>query len=197
LPGANYDRAVAELHTPRLALRQWRDADLEPFAALNADPEVMRYLPAPLTRGESDALAERARTGIARRGWGLWAVDELAGGSFIGFVGLNEAVFEAHFTPAVEVGWRLARSHWGKGYATEAAGAAVTYGFGVLRLDQLVSFTAAVNVRSCRVMARLGMRHDPADDFDHPAVPAGPVRRHALFRLARRQWVAPDRLDDG
>jgi RimJ/RimL family protein N-acetyltransferase len=176
---------VTELFTPRLKLRQWRDSDYEPFAALNADEEVMRYFPAPMTREESDALAGRARAHVADHGWGLWAVERLDNGAFIGFVGLARPSFEAHFTPAVEVGWRLARTQWGHGYATEAARAAVEFGFDALRLDEIVSFTAAINLPSRRVMERLGMGHDPADDFDHPRVADGPLRRHVLYRLKR------------
>ena len=127
---------MTDLRTARLVLRQWREADLEPFAALNADPEVMRHFPARLTRAGSDALAEGARAMIAKRGWGLWAVEVVEGAPFIGFVGLAEPHFEAHFTPAVEVGWRLARDHWGKGYATEGARAAVGFGFAELGLEE-------------------------------------------------------------
>lgn len=178
---------MAELATPRLVLRQWRHTDLEPFSALNSDPEVMRYFPAPLDREQSDALAERERELITQRGWGLWALEHSASHSFIGFVGLAEATFDAHFTPAVEIGWRLSMRHWGHGYATEAAQAAVAFGFEPLDLDEIVSFTAQANQRSRRVMARVGMSHDPADDFEHPRV-VGPLRRHVLLRLTRRAW---------
>jgi RimJ/RimL family protein N-acetyltransferase len=177
---------MSELRTARLLLRQWRDADREPFAALNADPEVMRHYPAPLERAASDAFVEWARATIAERGWGLWAVEVVAGAPFVGFVGLNEPGFEAHFTPAVEVGWRLARPHWGHGYATEAARAAVAFGFEELGLDEIVSFTTVGNDRSRSVMERLGMTRDPADDFDHPRLAADdPLRPHVLYRLRR------------
>jgi RimJ/RimL family protein N-acetyltransferase len=176
---------MTELRTPRLLLRQWRAGDFESFAALNADPEVMRFFPAPLTREQSDELAQRAERGIADRGWGLWAAEVVESSRFIGFVGLAEPQFDAHFTPAVEVGWRLSRDQWGSGYATEAARAAVAFAFGELGLDEIVSFTAVVNERSRRVMERLGMTHDPADDFDHPSVSAGPLRAHVLYRLRR------------
>jgi RimJ/RimL family protein N-acetyltransferase len=178
------------MHTERLLLRQWRDGDLEPFAALNRDPEVMHHFPAALTREESDALAEAQRRAIAERGWGLWAVEIPGSAPFIGFVGLSVPRFEAHFTPAVEVGWRLAREHWGHGYATEAARAAVAFGFGELGLEEIVSFTTVRNARSRAVMERLGMTHDPADDFDHPALPDWPERRHVLYRLARNRSSA-------
>ena len=175
---------MAELRTERLLLRGWRDADLEPFAALNGDPETMRYFPAPLTREESDALAARARAQIEAEGWGLWAVEVPGVADFAGFVGLAIPSFEASFTPAVEVGWRLAREHWGKGYATEAARAAVAHGFGELGLDEIVSFTLRLNEPSIRVMERIGMTRDPAEDFDHPRVPVGhPLRPHVLYRL--------------
>jgi ribosomal-protein-alanine N-acetyltransferase len=172
--------------TERLVLRTWRDDDLEPFAALNADPEVMRHFPHPLARAESDALAGRIRDHLDASGWGLWAVELAATGVFLGFTGLAVPRFDAPFLPATEVGWRLRRSAWGNGYATEAARAAVGFAFGSLGLDQVVSFTAAGNERSRAVMRRLGMSHDPADDFDHPALPAGsPLRRHVLYRLGR------------
>jgi len=175
---------MAELRTERLVLRGRRDADLDPFAALNADAETMRYFPAPLSRAESDALADRARRHVETEGWGLWAVEAPGTADFVGFVGLARPSFDEHFTPAVEVGWRLAREHWGKGYATEAARAAVGYGFAELGLDEIVSFTSRLNEPSIRVMERIGMSRDPADDFDHPRVPPGhPLRPHVLYRL--------------
>jgi RimJ/RimL family protein N-acetyltransferase len=181
---------MADLRTERLLLRQWRDEDLEPFAALNADPETMRYFPEPQFRVQSDALAEHARRHIEEEGWGLWAVEVVGGASFIGFVGLARPSFEEHFTPAVEVGWRLARPHWGRGYATEAGRAALAYGFEELGLDEIVSFTSVLNEPSWRVMERIGMSHDPADDFEHPRVPVGhPLRPHVLYRLSRADWA--------
>ena len=183
-----YDRAMLELTTPRLLLRHWRPEDLEPFAALNADPEVMRYFPAALTTAESDQFAARVQANLAHQGWGLWAVEIVGHAPFIGFVGLNRTHFDAPFTPAVEVGWRLARPYWGHGYATEAAAASLTFGFDQLCLEEIVSFTASVNDASRRVMQRLGMLNHPADDFDHPDVPDGPLRRHVLYRLPRRTW---------
>ncbi|HZU60393.1 MAG TPA: GNAT family N-acetyltransferase, partial [Solirubrobacteraceae bacterium] len=159
---------MTELSTDRLVLRHWVDADLAPFAELNADPEVMRYFPAVLTRAQSDELAATIRSQLENQGWGLWAVEVPALTPFIGFVGLNPVSFRAHFTPAVEVGWRLARAHWGQGYATEAARAALAFAFNQLGCQSVVSMTATTNDRSIRVMERLGMVHDPADDFDHP-----------------------------
>lgn len=177
---------MPELITDRLQLRQWRDDDLEPFAALNADPEVMRYFPATLSQAQSDGFAGWVHETIERQGWGLWAVEVSDGPAFIGFVGLNRVSFEEHFTPAVEVGWRLARPFWGNGYATEAGAAALSFGFEQIELDEIVSFTTPVNEPSIRVMRRLGMRHDAAGDFDHPRVPeASPLRRHVLYRLAK------------
>jgi RimJ/RimL family protein N-acetyltransferase len=172
--------------TDRLLLRGWRDSDLEPFAALNADPEVMEHFPSTLDREASDALVGRIRSRMDDLGYGLWALEVKATGEFIGFTGLARQTFPAHFTPAVEVGWRLARSAWGNGYATEAALASLAHGFGVAGLDEIVSFTATTNVRSQRVMQRIGMTHDPADDFLHPNVPEGsPVRPHVLYRVRR------------
>ena len=175
----------AELETARLLLRRWRPADREPFAALNADPEVMEHYPATLGRAESDALVDRIEADIERRGFGLWAVELREGGEFIGFVGLDVPSFEAHFMPAVEAGWRLARPAWGHGYATEAARAALAFGFEHLQLDEIVAMTAVRNARSRAVMERLGMSRDPADDFGHPKVPVGhELRPHVLYRIA-------------
>jgi RimJ/RimL family protein N-acetyltransferase len=184
---------VARLTTPRLVLREWHEEDLAPFAALNGDPEVMRYFPATLTRAESDEFARFVQGLIAVHGWGLWAVQVRDGPPFIGFVGLNRPRFEAHFTPAIEVGWRLDRPYWGHGYATEAAGAALSFAFDELKCPEVVSFTSSLNERSIGVMRRLGMTRDPADDFDHPAIASGPLRRHVLYRMTREQWGARSR----
>lgn len=171
------------LKTDRLLLRPWRDEDLDPFAALNADPRVMEFLPKLLDREESDALAARIRDHFARRGFGLWALEARGIADFIGFVGLSVPSFEAHFTPCVEVGWRLAFEHWGTGYATEAAREALRYGFEVLGLSEIVSFTAPENARSRAVMERLGMTRSPDDDFQHPALPDGHrLKAHVLYR---------------
>jgi ribosomal-protein-alanine N-acetyltransferase len=174
------------LISERLVLRHWRPDDREPFACLNADPAVMEHFPAPLTRQESDALAERIEAHFAANGFGCWAVELRASSRFIGFLGLNAPQFEAAFTPCVEIAWRLAVAHWGQGLATEGAQAAVRHAFTALDLPALVAFTVAANLRSRRVMEKLGMTHDPLDDFDHPLLPAGhPLRRHVLYRLAR------------
>lgn len=176
--------AVSTLRTARLVLRPWRDEDLEPFATLNADPCVMRHFPKTLTRAESDAQAARIKSAMAARGWGFWAVECPGIAPFIGFTGLSVPGFDAPFTPCVEIGWRLARAYWGYGYACEAAGAALDYGFGTLGLAEIVAFTACGNARSTAVMRRLGMTHDRADDFLHPLLPEGhPVRPHVLFRI--------------
>jgi RimJ/RimL family protein N-acetyltransferase len=144
----------------------------------------MEHFPAPLSRAQSDELIEAIEAGFEVNGFGLWALELRESGEFIGFTGLAVPAFEAHFTPAVEVGWRLARSAWGNGYATEAARAALAFGFEEAGLDEIVSFTTAGNRRSLAVMERLGMSHDPADDFDHPGLPAGhPQRPHVLCRL--------------
>jgi ribosomal-protein-alanine N-acetyltransferase len=176
--------APSTLLTPRITLRGWRSEDLAPFAALNADPEVMRYFPATLTRAESDAFAERIEEHLARHGFGLWAVELFGEVPFAGYVGLAIPAFQAAFTPCVEIGWRLARAFWGRGYATEAARAVVTFAFATLRLPELVSFTVPENLASRRVMEKVGMTRDPADDFEHPGLPAGHrLRRHVLYRL--------------
>jgi RimJ/RimL family protein N-acetyltransferase len=181
---------VPEIATERLLLRGWRESDRAPFAALNADPEVARYLGGGARdRAASDALVDQIVGQWRAHGFGLWAVERAGDGAFLGFTGLSRPTFEAHFTPAVEVGWRFAREAWGRGYATEAAIAAVEFGFAVLGLEEIVSFTVPANLRSRRVMERLGMTRDPADDFEHPRLPAGhPLRGHVLYRLRRLDW---------
>lgn len=178
------------LETPRLLLRQWRDADYAPFAALNADPAVMEFFPEPLERSASDALAHRCRALIEERGWGVWAVELKSEGHFIGSTGLHVPAADLPCSPCVEVGWRLARAAWGKGYATEAASAALRFGFTVVALPEIVAFTALGNVRSQAVMERLGMRRDQ-NTFQHPAVPeASQLREHCLYRITRQEWLA-------
>jgi RimJ/RimL family protein N-acetyltransferase len=164
-------------------LRAWRAEDLEPFAALNADPRVMEHFAAPLTREQSDAFVrERIVPHFAEHGFGLWAVEVPGRAPFIGFAGLLVPAFEAHFTPCVEIGWRLAFEYWGHGYATEAARAVVGFAFEEAGLDEIVSFTVPANHRSIRVMERLGMTR--AGEFDHPRLPDGhPLQRHVLYRL--------------
>jgi RimJ/RimL family protein N-acetyltransferase len=165
-----------ELRTERLLLRRWRESDREPFAALNADPEVMRYFPAPLSREESDAFVDRVEARFEESGFGLWALER--DGEFLGYTGLAPAE-GLPFSPALEVGWRLTRRAWGHGYATEAARAALAVGLEVA--DSVVSFTAVTNERSWRVMERLGMRREGT--FEHPRVPVGsPLRPHYLYR---------------
>jgi RimJ/RimL family protein N-acetyltransferase len=177
----------AELRTARLVLRRWRAEDRGPFAALNADPAVMEYFPARLSRAESDAGVDRIEAHFAKHGFGLWAVGIPGATPFAGFIGLSIPSFQTHFTPCVEIGWRLARDQWGKGYATEGARAVLAFGFEELKLEEIVSFTTADNLRSRRVMERIGMSHSPADDFDHPGLPEGhPLRRHVLYRIRRR-----------
>lgn len=180
---------VRTLRTERLWLRNWRKEDFEPFAALNADPEVMAHFPSTLDRTQSDDLALRIAADLEARHWGLWAVEVAGERTFIGFVGLAEATFEAAFTPAVEVGWRLARRAWGNGYATEGARAALDLAFTELGLPEVVSFTSTGNRRSRAVMERLGMHRDPSDDFQHPRVPEGStLRHHVLYRLPASEW---------
>lgn len=176
------------LRTSRLLLRAWRSADRVAFAAMNADPAVMEFLGrGPMQRWESDAFADRIETEWTDRGYGLWAVEVVDGPVFIGYVGLHAAEFEAPFTPSVEVGWRLASQHWGNGYATEAARAAVAWGLGERGLPEILSFTAAINVRSRAVMERIGLVEDPAGAFEHPAVAVGsPLRQHVLYRFPGR-----------
>lgn len=170
-------------------MRGWRPADREPFAAMNADPEVMEHFPAMLSRAESDTFVDRIEAAFARDGFGLWALEVTETGAFIGFTGLIMQTFEAHFTPAVEVGWRLARTAWGHGYASEAARAALAYGFDHASLTEIVSMTTVANTRSQAVMRRIGMTRDPADDFEHSKIPAGsPLRPHVLYRITADDW---------
>jgi RimJ/RimL family protein N-acetyltransferase len=179
--------STPELRTERLVLRAWRRADRVPFAALNADAEVMEHFPAMLTVEQSDAMVDRIEQMWQSTGFGLWAVEEQVSGRFIGYVGLSSPTWQAHFTPCVEIGWRLARWGWGRGYATEAATAAMQWAFDTLELPrgELVSFTVQGNLRSRRVMEKLGFEHDPADDFDHPDLPDWEHRRHVLYRRSR------------
>ncbi|MBL8673403.1 MAG: GNAT family N-acetyltransferase [Rhodospirillales bacterium] len=180
------------LETARLRLRPWAARDLAPFAAMNADPRVMEHFPGTLTRAESDALVARIEEHFVRHGFGLWAIEVAADGAFAGFTGLAVPRFEAPFTPCVEIGWRLAPAHWGQGYATEAAQAALAFGFKTAGLEEIVSFTVPANLPSRRVMERLGMTRRPEDDFDHPALPSGhELRRHVLYRLRRADWARP------
>lgn len=181
------------VETPRLVLRDWRDGDRGPYAALNADPVVMEHFPSTLTGAQSDEMIDRMRSAWDARGYGLWAVEVRETGRTIGFVGLSSPSWDAAFTPCVEVGWRLARDAWGHGFATEGARAALRWGAAHVELprDAFVSFTTEANVRSRRVMERLGMRHDPADDFDHPLLAGWVGERHVLYRLpaaAVRAW---------
>lgn len=177
------------LDTPRLVLRPWRGDDFVPFRALNADIKVMEYFPAPLSAAQSDALAERLNSEITRRGYGFWAVEVKGGAPFIGFVGLSVPGFTAPFTPCVEIGWRLARDHWHQGYAQEAARASLQYGFTELALGEILAFTTVKNKRSRRLMERLGMVHNKAEDFDHPLLaPDHKLRQHVLYRLTRAAW---------
>jgi RimJ/RimL family protein N-acetyltransferase len=175
------------IRTTRLVLREWRDADLEPFAALNADPRVREYFPSVLDRAESDASVARIRAHFAEHGFGFWAIEVPGVADFVGMCGLAHAHFDAPFTPCVEIGWRVAHEHWGQGYATEAARGALDYGFRTLQLPEIVAFAVVTNTKSRRVMEKIGMTYDPADDFDHPALPAGhPLRRHVLYRKRSR-----------
>ena len=183
--------APIELHTSRLLLRPWRTADREPFAALNADPEVMRHFPACLSREQSDRLLQRIEADFAERGYGLWALQRRDSGAFIGLAGLRPVGFNAPFCPAVEMAWRLDRAHWRQGLGSEAARAVLECAFTRLGLEQVVAFTAQSNLASQALMRAIGMSHDPAQDFDHPLLPAGHrLSRHVLYRLSRADWEA-------
>lgn len=179
---------IVEVDTARLRLRQWRESDREPFAALNADPAVMEFFLSPLSRESSDASIDAWQSQLASRGWSNWALELKASGELLGFTGLSIPRRALPFSPCVEVGWRLARTHWGQGYATEAARAALEVGFVRLDLPEIVSFTTVGNVRSRAVMERIGMR-DAKQDFEYPGFPEGhPLRRHCLYRISREAW---------
>lgn len=172
------------LETKRLILRPWREEDFQPFAQLNADPRVMEYLIGPLAPHESNDLAIGIQNKMKEQGWGIWAIEVPGVADFIGFVGLAPVRFSAPFTPAVEIAWRLAYNYWGLGYATEGAKAVLNFGFQEIKLNEIVSFSVLVNMRSRHVMEKIGMHRDPQDDFDHPELPKGhPLARHVLYRL--------------
>lgn len=173
--------------TERLQLRQWRASDRTPFAALNADSQVMEFFPEPLSRTQSDAMADRCESLIEQHGWGFWAVELKSTRQFIGFVGLHRPAAALPFAPCVEIGWRLAPAFWGQGLATEAAHVCLQTGFSTLDLAEIVSFTARPNLRSRAVMERLGMHADGV--FEHPSLAPGHVlRAHCLYRLPRSAY---------
>lgn len=179
---------LIEPETDRLLLRQWCDNDKGPFSALNADPRVMEHFPSPLSRSESDSVAERCKSLIAERGWGFWAAELKESRTFIGFVGLHVPSDDLPFSPCVEIGWRLGYEHWGKGYATEAALAALRVGFQQLFLEEIISFTTVSNLKSQAVMKRIGMTL--SDCFEHPALPKeSPLRPHCLYRLTSKNYA--------
>jgi Acetyltransferases, including N-acetylases of ribosomal proteins len=174
------------LKTSRLLLRQWCAADLEPFAEMNADVRVREYFPGLLSREESDASVKIMTTHIEKNGWGFWAAELQETQEFIGFIGLQTVPYTAQFTPAVEIGWRLAYKYWGKGYATEGAKAALSFGLNTLDLKEIVALTVPNNFRSRHVMEKIGMQRNPEDDFDHPYVVDGnPCKRHVLYRASQ------------
>lgn len=180
---------MSDLRTERLLLRGWRDSDLAPWAALNADPHVREYLGGVLTPEQSEASARRFGKNLRERGWGWWAVEVLGTGEFIGFTGLDPVDEDMPFT-GVEAGWRLARAAWGRGYATEAAVAVLDFGFRALDLPEILAVTSATNLRSQGVMRKLGMTRDPADDFEDPSMPAGPHRRSVVHRVRAAAFLA-------
>lgn len=183
-------QAVESFTTERLLLRRWRESDRSPFRALNADARVMEFLPAILRPEESDRLMENIERHFQEHGFGLFAAELCSTHTFIGFIGLAIPGFKVPFLPAVEIGWRLAADHWGQGLATEGAREVLRHAFEVLRLNSIVSFTVPANLRSRRVMGKLGMTHDPLDDFEHPHLPEGhPLRRHVLYRLDHEMWL--------
>jgi RimJ/RimL family protein N-acetyltransferase len=178
------------IETERLILRAWKKRDREQFARLNSNPRVMEFMPSALSAAQSDSLFDRIDYHFREHGFGLYAVELRGEASFIGFLGLAVPSFEFHFGPCVEIGWRLFPEYWGRGLATEGAKAVARHAFESLGLESLVSFTVPQNARSRRVMEKLGMTYNPADDFDHPGLPAGHrLRRHMLYRLRCSEWM--------
>ncbi len=178
------------LTTHRLTMRRWKDSDLEPFAALNADPIVMKHFPKVSTLEETKGMIERIEARFEKNSFGLWAVELTSTKEFIGFVGLQRPSFDAHFTPCVEIGWRLAKEFWGKGYAPEAARVALKYGFETAGLDQIVSMTTTTNINSITVMKKIGMKTNPDENFPHPLLEDGhPLQLHVLYRLSKNEWL--------
>lgn len=182
---------IPTLYTDRLMLRAWRASDLAPFSELNADPEVMMHFPASLSEKETKAFVAKIRAHFVEHGFGLWAVEARGVAPFIGFIGLWRPSFRAHFTPAVQVGWRLARPYWNQGYCTEGAQRVLRFAFQEQGIDELVNFTVPKNAGSRRVMDKLGMHRDARGDFNHPRLPHGhPLRQHVLYRLDAETWRA-------
>ena len=179
---------MSPLLTKRLILRDWREEDLPPFFELNSDPKVMEYFPKVLSREESDELAEEIRRRLRTFGWGFWAVEEKASGEFVGFVGLNRPQFSLPFTPCIEVGWRLLRRYWGKGYATEAGSKSLEFAFNQLQENEVLAFATAINLRSVAVMKRLGMANTNSN-FMHPEIlPESELSEHVLYKAVSSQW---------
>ncbi|WP_373998763.1 GNAT family N-acetyltransferase [Bdellovibrio bacteriovorus] len=175
------------LETPRLILRLWKPEDIDPFHALCSDPEVMEYFPSTLSKEETIAFIERLKANQKKDGYSFMACERKDTGEFVGFVGLSYFTHPTHFSPCVEVGWRLAKKHWGHGFAPEAARAVIDYAFGSLKASEVVAMTAVDNWKSRRVMEKIGMTYNSADDFDHPKVADGhPLKRHVLYRIKPR-----------
>jgi RimJ/RimL family protein N-acetyltransferase len=181
-------KGIVELETERLRLRQWEEDDLPLFAEMNADPEVMEYYPSTLSEEESNAMANKIKGLINERSWGFWAVETINDKRFIGFVGLHKPTYDLPVTPCVEVGWRLGKEYWGKGYATEAGRESLRFAFEVLKLNEVYSFASVANKRSWLVMERLKMTNT-GNNFEHPIIPEGhPLREHVLYKITKEQW---------
>lgn len=180
--------ATTILSTQRLILREWRDPDAAPYAALNADPRVREYFPSVLTKDQSDTEMGRIRAGYERDGFCMFAAELISTGEFIGFIGIQTVTYTIPMVaqPTVEIGWRLAHAYWGKGLATEGAAAALRYALDAVKLPEIIAITVPNNVRSRRVMEKIGMKHHPELDFEHPRLPEGhPMRRHVLYAVQR------------
>ena len=178
------------LETDRLILRTWHDEDLQPMLAINQDPKVMEYFPELQDLEATKKLIVRINSHFEKYGYTVYATERKDSGEFIGFIGLFTPEFESHFTPSTEIGWRLSSNHWGQGFATEGAKAVLDYAFRELKMPEIVSFTAAGNAKSIRVMQKIGLQHNETDDFDHPKLDdESPLKRHVLYRLSREKYT--------
>jgi len=180
---------IIELKTKRLLLRQWKSEDFKPFARISADPDVMKFYPNTLNESESNAMVEKIQNLIAEKGWGFWAIENLADNNFMGFVGLHIPHYELPVSPCIEIGWRLAKQYWGKGFATEAGMASLDFAFEQLNVDEVYSFASTTNKKSQAVMTRLNMI-DTKSNFNHPMIPDGnPLKEHVLYVIDKHKWA--------
>jgi len=182
--------SIPTLKTERLILRPWEERDLKPFSHINCDPQVMEFYPHLLNYDESAALMHKMIADFSLRGYGFWAVEKQISSTFIGYIGLNYWDLQMPFSPCIDIGWRLSSKEWGHGYAIEGATAALDFGFQIIQLEEIVAMATSGNIRSHRVMQKLGMKSDPQENFEHPKVPKGdPLSLRLLYRLSKQEWT--------